>query len=243
MNLTFSRPNILKRKAKLLLWGCAGTGKTVLALHFPSPVVIDLEKGAGPYVDILPYDTPDVELVTMNHVMNTVEWLASNNHSYQTLIIDSLTVLWAMHQKRWNDTMFRCRRPEPGYKKPAGFKGEFYIFQTGDWLPIKGEWNRFIRSLTRLDMNVVVTAHSKTLYKEGEMMKAVGTTFSAEKDSDYVFDTVLKLEFIAGKPLYRKITCKRDRFKRWQAGETFTGTEDQLSKALLKCLCSETKEK
>lgn len=242
MNLTFSRPNILKRRAKLFIWGAAGTGKTVLALRFPNPLVIDLEEGASPYVDSLPYDEPKPRVVSMKQMMDTVEWLAANKHPYQTLVIDSITVLWDMHQKRWNDTFFRCRRPDGNFKKPAGFKDEFYDFQVGDWRAIKGEWYKFIRSLTHLDMNIVATAHMKTLYAESQMMKAVGTTFDAERKSDYSFDTVLKLDFVAGKPLYRKITCKRDRFKRWHAGEIITGAEDQLSKALLKCLCQNTKE-
>lgn len=51
-----------------------------------------------------------------------------------------------------------------------------------------------VDKLLALDMNVIVTARSATLYSSDEFMKAVGTKADGPKDLAYLFDVVLELK-------------------------------------------------
>lgn len=182
----FVRATRSPRRLKLLLWGDTGTGKTTLALQFPSPAVIDLEGSTDLYggkfqFDVLP--TTSVEGVT-----EAINFLARKPHGYRTLVIDPITVLWESLQRKWSD-IFLARN-----KGGKGHKFEFYELQTRDWMTIKAEWKEIIRALIELPMNVIVTARAKTQYAEGGFMKAVGETFDGEKSLPYLFDTIVHLE-------------------------------------------------
>jgi GTPase SAR1 family protein len=233
-NLTFINADVTKRRAKILIWGPEGVGKTVISLRFPNPIVVELDAdGSTPYAAEYPFAEPEPKVRSMEAMLNVLGLLAKGNHPYKTLIIDPITILWRMHKARWNATFFRCRRPKASnVKPPAGYKGEFYEFQPGDWDPLKGEWYRFIRNLTFLDMNVIATSHMKPKYKRGELMVDVGDTFDCEVTLGHSFSTVLKMDFKQGKKDIRTVTCMRDRWKRWQYGDRFEGTETQIYTAL-----------
>ena len=156
------------RRLKLLLYGDSGVGKTMLSLNFNSPVVIDLEGGSDLYGDVLSFDrlkTSDADGVT-----RAIDWLRTENHTYQTLIIDPITILWESLQHKWSDIFLQRN------KGGKGFKFEYYDFQMRDWGVIKSEWRDILRKLIALDMNVVVTARQKILYSDTGM-RPIGNTF------------------------------------------------------------------
>lgn len=174
----------VEKRPKVFLWGESGSGKTTLALQFPSPVVIDMERGTELYGDdkfaVTHTTDPDV-------VMERVEWLRFNKHSYKTLVIDSITVYWEALQHKWSEIFLRRN------KTSKGNKFEYYDFQPKDWMQMRDEYQHLMRTLLSLDMNVVVTAHSKTLYADGDFMKKVGDTFDSQKKSPYLFDITMQL--------------------------------------------------
>ena len=173
------------KRLKLLLWGDSGAGKTVLALQFSKPVVIDTEGGTDLYSDAFDFDV--MKTTEPDEIMSAVDWLLANRHDYRTLIIDPVTVYWESLQKKWSDIFLRRNR---GSK---GFKYEYYDLQVKDWLTVKAEFKELVRKLIALDMNVIVTAREKTKYKDGSFMQAVGETFDGEKSLPYLFDIVLRL--------------------------------------------------
>lgn len=181
----FQKAETLEKRLKGFFYGPFGSGKTNLALHFPNPVVIDLERGSDLYGDS--YDFEVLHASTADEVMAAVDWLRTHRHGYRTLVVDPITVYWEALQRRWSEIFLRRNR---GSK---GFKGEFYDFQPRDWMPVKAELKEFLRKLIALDMNVVVTAREKPLYAEGTLMKAVGETFDAERSLPYLFDTIVRL--------------------------------------------------
>lgn len=171
------------KRMKLFLWGASKAGKTVLALQFPAPYVIDMERGTDHYGDLYKFDvlkTEDVDLV-----IEQITALKTEKHEYKTLVIDSISVLWDAFQTKWTDII-------AGVKDPKA-ENPYYELSFGDWRIINPEWAALMRSLVDLDMNVIATAHSKVKYKKGSMAVTDGDTFDSQKDTNYYFDTEIQM--------------------------------------------------
>lgn len=135
-------------KTKGLLFGASGAGKTWFALSFPAPYYIDTEGGADlrHYQERLKsasgvYMGPEDGALDFAVVAEQIQALATEKHSYKTLIIDSITKLYqiaiASEQERLgNKDAFGAS------KKPA----------------VAG-MRRLINWISRLDMNVWFIAH------------------------------------------------------------------------------------
>ena len=178
----FQRARTTKRRLKLFLWGVSGAGKTTLALQFPKPTVIDMESGTSLYAD--DYDFAVKRTTDASEVMWAIQWLAQNEHDFETLIIDPVSVYWEALQKKWSE-IFLNRN-----KKSKGFKFEYYDLGMKEWGTIKSEWRTLVRNLIDLDMHVICTARSKTHY--GDNMRELGVTFDGEKSLPYLFDVVVR---------------------------------------------------
>lgn len=181
----FAPASKTEKKIKLLLWGDAGSGKTRLSLQFPKPVVIDMERGTDFYGEEFDFDVR--HMTDANDVAAAVEWLQNNEHDYETLVIDPITIYWEALQTKWSN-IFLKRHPNS-----KGHKDEFYEFQVKDWIIIKQEFKELCRRLIDLDMHVIVTARQKTKYAESGFMQAIGETFDGEKSLPYLFDTIVRM--------------------------------------------------
>jgi len=181
----FQKAESLDKRLKLFLWGDSGAGKTTLSLQFPKPVVIDMERGTDLYGEAFDFDV--LKATNADEVMEAVQWLLTNAHSYRTLIIDPITIYWDALQKKWSDIFLKRNKGSKGYRF------EFYDLQPRDWMTIKAEFKELIRKLIALDMNVIVTARQKVQYADGQFMKAIGETFDGEKSLPYMFDTIVRL--------------------------------------------------
>jgi hypothetical protein len=199
----------LNKRLKLFLWGNSGAGKTTLALQFPGAAVIDLEGGTELYGD--DFEFVVLPATTFDGVMMAVGWLLTNPHSYRTLVIDPITVLWEELQKKWSD-IFLVRN-----KSSRGFKHDYYDFQPRDWQAIKAEFKDLIRKLIALDMNVIVTARQKPQYADNLFMRVIGETFEGETSLPYLFDVVVQMyRDEEGQFLGR---CLKDRSNKLPQGE------------------------
>lgn len=185
METPFQKAEPTNKRFKGLFYGDSGTGKTTLALKFPNPVVIDMEHGTDHYADM--FDFSVVHTASPNEVMKYIDWLASNQHDFKTLIIDPLTVYYVALQNKYAD-IFMIRE-----KKSAGYKIDYYQIQPQDWRIIKPELKKLLRKCMQLDMNLICTAHEKPVYAEGQMMKSTGEkTFDCDQSIKYVFDTRIR---------------------------------------------------
>lgn len=196
----FIKAETRERRLKLLLWGEPGTGKTVTSLKFPSPVVIDLEKGTVLYGDDFKFHVQHTNDADM--CMSYVDWLLANKHDFRTLIIDPITVYWAAVQDKYR-AIFMERK-----QGSKGFKIDFYEFQRNDWNTMKAEYKRFTRKLIKLDMNIIVTAHQKTLFSEDGSMTNLGATFDSEKKTGYDFDVIVQT-YVKDNELWAKVHKQR----------------------------------
>lgn len=196
----FAKAQPEDKRLKCFLWGESSAGKTTLALSFPRPVVIDLERGTDLYADRFKFDR--LRASTSDEVMQAVDWLRTHKHDFATLIIDPISVYWDALQRKWME-IFQRRRGD----RAKGNKTDFYELQPTDWQLIKGELRTLVRKLTALDMNVICTAREKALYAEGEMMKRIGSTYDAEKGMSYLFDVEVRVLREGGKHLmeFRKV--------------------------------------
>ena len=171
-----------KRKAKILLYGDSGSGKTVNSLlGVPGPIaVIDTEGGTAIYAD-----QPGIprfhilETLSMADVKSALQFLKEGEHDFQTVVIDPLTIL---------DTVIQHEAEKRGMVARDGtlsFRG---------WGYRKREITKLYTMLYNLPTHVIVTARERDIKKKvGEEFEVVGHTFQAHADTDYEFDIVIRL--------------------------------------------------
>jgi hypothetical protein len=166
-------------KPKILLFGKAGVGKTWGSLDFPSCYYIDTEGGATrqQYTDKLDksggvYFGVEQGSQDFNEVIEQVKALATEEHGFKTLIIDSITKLTnieiANEMERLGD-----KDAFGASKKPA-------IQKT----------RKLLNWLDRLDMNVILIAHEKPLWAD---QKQIGVTYDAWEKLEYELDLVFNI--------------------------------------------------
>lgn len=207
MSLRAKKPEAIQKRLKVLFYGGAGVGKTTAAIQFPSPYLIDTEKGAenDQYTRLLQqsggvvFQTSDFE-----ELMKEVKSLLTEKHEYKTLIIDPLTTVY-------NDLLDKS-----AMKNGTDF-GRHY-----------SEANKRVKHLLnlllRLDMSVIITSHAKAEY--GQNMAVLGQTFDCYKKLDYLFDLVFEVQK-RGKD--RVGIVKKSRIESFADGETFPFSYEQIA--------------
>lgn len=157
---------IPSRNLSLLLVGPPKSGKTILALHFPKPYVLDCDDNLGGPVRFLRKYRPDVAEFTYDSVVRTEkeviapeqQWKravalvldALRNPAYQTVIVDSLTTLDTMLQ---NHILFSDKPTEF-----AAGKAKMAIQHYGEF---KRLMTAFIMRLTNSGKYIIIIAHEE----------------------------------------------------------------------------------
>lgn len=150
-----------KRPLIITLAGEPGTGKTTLAATFPKPVFIQLEDGMSALTqdasvqDIIS-GVQEFNVTKSEEVLEAVKVLATEEHDFKTLVIDSVTTL---------NTWFEQDIIEADPKNPAslnqagGGYGAGYNMLSDKHRQLR-EW--LGRLSTKCDMHVVMIAHTIT---------------------------------------------------------------------------------
>lgn len=207
MALRGKSPESIQKRLKALFYGNAGVGKTTAAIQFPAPYLIDTEKGAenDQYVKQLKssggviFQTSDFE-----DMVNEIRSLLKEKHEFKTLIIDPLTTVY-------NDLLDKA-----AIKVGTSFGAHYNEANKG--------MKHLINLLLRLDMNVIITAHSKNEYGEG--LVVLGQTFDCWKKLDYLFDLVFLIQK-RGKD--RIGVVKKSRVEVFTDGEQFPFSYDSIA--------------
>jgi hypothetical protein len=168
-------PSKVEKRFKGLFYGVSGSGKTTCSLQFPKPYFIDTEKGAtnDQYIDLLVQGGGNYFFTQdFDDLEKEVKELANVKHDYQTLVIDPITNIY-------NNLLERCE------KSVGSSHGKHY----GE---ANKKFKRLIDLLLRLDMNIVITSHTKNEY--GDKLVVLGQTFDAYKKLDYLFDLVIEVK-------------------------------------------------
>lgn len=193
-----------QRKPKIMVFGRAGVGKTWASLEFPNVYYIDTEGGASfdDYTDKLRksggvYFGPDQGSLIFDEVIGQVKALATNKHTYKTVVIDSISKIFNLCIQEEADRL--------GDKDAFGASKK----------PAISYMRTLISWLNRIDMNVVLIAHEKAEWFKGEQ---IGVTFDAWDRLDYELDLVLNI--IKNGP-NRIAKIKKSRIKSFVDGDNF----------------------
>jgi hypothetical protein len=148
--MAISLHNLVRKSADkppiMAIYGPGGVGKTTLASEFPAPIFIQTEDGAGA-LNITSFSDGPIERYA--DVMAGIEALATEDHDFRTLVVDSVTRLEPVI---WAET---CARN--GWKsiEDAGY-GKGY-------LEADGIWREFLSACTWLRdnkrMTIVLIGH------------------------------------------------------------------------------------
>jgi AAA domain-containing protein len=190
MALRGLKPEAVAKRLKAFWFGDAGSRKTTTAIQFPTPYLIDSERGAtnDQYVKALKavggaYVGPEQGSTDLDEIITEVSALLSDKHSYRTLIIDPITISYA-------DACDKAAR-EIAAREGKGDGTEFGRNKAIADRKMK----RLCALLLRLDMNVILTSHAKIKWvKDGTGFREDGRTFDAYGKLDYLFDLVIETQ-------------------------------------------------
>lgn len=173
MPLIAQAPQSAEPRLKLFMFGEPGVGKTMAAIQFPNAYIIDSERGTDHYGDII-RQAGSVVLRTTSHseLVDQLRLLLSEKHPYRTLVIDPISTIYS-------ELLDECEEKV----------GEHMARHFGE---AQKHMKRIANLLTSLDMNIIVTAHSKPEYGPG--LVRIGTTFDGWRRLPYVFDVVVRLQ-------------------------------------------------
>lgn len=172
-----------QRPPRVVLYGVAGIGKTTFAAGAPAPVFIRTEDGLGSLdVDAFPLAK------SFSDVLESLTALASEDHSFKTLIVDTLDWLEPMI---WQHVCARhgwSSIEDPGYGK--GF------------VEAQDVWREYIDAINYLrdekDMAIIQIAHNQIRrfdspesepYDRYELKLHKGTSALVQEHADAVFFT------------------------------------------------------
>ena len=211
--LAVTPETIEAKKPKILIYGPPGVGKTWGSLDFPSVYYIDTEGGAdlSHYRQKLKaaggmYFGPDQGSLDFDTVIGQIEALATEEHGYKTVVIDSITKLF---NTAITDEQARL-----------GDKDAFGASKKG---PVR-QMSRLVRWLNRADMNAVIIAHQKDLWGKDEKgnREAIGFTFDAWEKLEYELHLVLRISKIGtGANIKRFANTGKSRLVGFPEGEKF----------------------
>lgn len=220
MPLRGTQPQKIEKRLKALFYGSAGVGKTIGAISFPAPYLIDTERGSenDQYLKILLQRGGVIFQTTdMDEIMQEVKCLLSEEHPYKTLIIDPLTVVYSALL-------------DESEKKVGADYGRHYI-------DANKKIKHLLALLLKLDMNIIITSHAKTEY--GSKMELLGQTFDCYKKLDYLFDLVIEIQK-RGKERFAIV--KKSRIKGFNEADSFefsyTAVAERYGKEILEKGCA-----
>ncbi len=199
-------------RPKVLVFGKPGVGKTWMALDFPSVYYIDSEAGAdlAHYTKKLSaaggaYLGPDDGANDIAFVIGQVKALATEEHRFRTLVIDSGSKLF--------NTAVALEAERLGDENAFG----------ADKKPAIAQFRQLVIWLGKLDMNVIIIAHEKSEWGTNDKKQRVeiGQTFDCWEKLEYELHLTVRV-FKQGKT--RKGAVRKSRLTGFQDGDVFDWT-------------------
>ena len=193
----------LKKRMKMLLFGTPKTGKSLFCTQFPNCYYFDLEHGIEfeKYAKNIQKNNSVVfQTTSYKELYQEVKTLSTVQHSYQTIVIDSISTI-------------RDELVDEELQKIEDSGKQSKYSQEHQFANMK--LKRLYNLLLDMDMNVIITAHSKDKYGADEF-KIIGTTADAHRKSDHLFDIILET-FVSGNRYYS--ICRGSRLQGLKANQ------------------------
>jgi hypothetical protein len=173
----------VQSKAKILIFGSAGVGKTWVSMDFANVYYIDIEGGANRdhYRKKLKdsgaaYFGPEDGSQSFDSVIDETVTLATTKHRFKTVVYDSFSKLFGTAANEEEERLLADnKKVEFGIEKKAAIR----------------KTRRLIRWLDRIDMNVILICHERALWKDGEQ---VGVTYDGWDKLEYELDLTLNIQ-------------------------------------------------
>lgn len=176
----FKKTEVHATRLRALVYGATGTGKTITAISFPDPAIFDIEDGARHYAKY-GKELHRVVGTNLKLVQGALAELLQDPQNYKTAVLDSFTKLYSAIVSSVEEKM-KMRTGNPNYE-----------IQPLDYKAVKSLTKNILDKFLALDMNLIVTAWSKTKWAKGEFMKEEGTIPDVPDYVPFEFDVVLEL--------------------------------------------------
>lgn len=152
----FRKPEVIKPRIKAVLRGPMGSGKTYMGLKSPGRIaVIDTEGAAQWYVGRPGFEEFDIlEATSLADVINAVDYLAAHPGEYETLFIDSMSVIYT----RLQDSATAARTAQA---LARGIDPMDVDIEGRDWNKISRLSKSLGAKLINLPMHVIVVSREK----------------------------------------------------------------------------------
>lgn len=193
MALRAKAPEFQPNRFKALVYGGTGSGKTHFCCSFPNVYYIDTENVLKypHYVKMLKENNSvAADIQQIEEIIKEVKDLMSVKHAYKTLVIDSLSMPCG-----WLAQLEVDRLVNASKNKIEGTEFSAHMAKP------KRLTFHLSMLLTRLDMNVIVTAQEKQKYAYDKVTgenKVVGETFDISDKMGYALGTVMHFKPTAG---------------------------------------------
>lgn len=213
-----SPKDVKPRRAKVLIFGEGGVGKTWASLDFPDCYFVDTEGGATQpqYTKKLQevgamYLGPDEGAGEFGTVLDEVKTLATTTHDRKTIVIDSISKLHLASIAAEEEAMVVAGRDMSktfGAEKKPAVKATRHL----------------IRWMDKTDMNFILIAHSKANWVGGEV---AGHTFDAYDKLRYELDLCLRIVKTGDS---RRAIVDKSRLEGFKDGDSFDWTYGDFAK-------------
>lgn len=207
-------------KAKILTFGRPNAGKTWTALEFPRCYYIDTEGGANleHYLEKLEksggmYLGPKEGANDFSVVLEQIKALATEEHPYKTLVIDSVSHLFGTEVAHTQEELDN-----------SGTKDEYGLSNR----PATRKMRRIVNWLDKLDMNVVLIAHEKDEYGTvNGKREPIGVTFDCWLKLEYILH--LALHIVKVRPKVHTARVRKTRLRGFPDGEAFPWSYEEFA--------------
>lgn len=146
----------------MLLYGSAGSGKSILASTFPKPLVFDADQGHKIYEqqNLFPEATYIRGDQLMLYLTKAVQQIKQGTFKYETVVIDSLTNLENMaiqqlkgySSKNWETNLYTSRGKKLNYD---------------DWGSVSSSSIAVLTELRKLPVNIVIVTQLGSKFDNG----------------------------------------------------------------------------
>ncbi len=185
MALKGKKPEVKEKRLKMMIYGPAGVGKTVAAIQFPQAYIIDTERGTDFYSKTIEKSKSAVfKSQDPDEIYDEIKSLLTEKHSYKTLIIDPITIVYMACQDKWARIFEKhCTNPKDREVGDFGFRF---------WGKVKAQFKSIQRLVLALDMNVIITAHQKDIF--GNSFNRIGVGPDSMRGDEFIFDYIFRIE-------------------------------------------------
>lgn len=229
-----------KKPLKILLYGASGVGKTHFGL-FATPgktLVFDFEGGTDLFEGRVDFDYwtngKGYKTQSYRELRKCIDFLRTpEGRSYQTFIIDPVTLIWTLLQQERQDY-----KEEKYLEKTRGTakanETDLETFTTRDWNIVKKMHKGVIDEISALPQNVILIAREKDVVemKNGEPIKTGEFTYEGEKNTIYAVDFAIRL-VVNKRTQKRTAIIDKDRSGHYATGATIPDPSFELFNSIV----------